>query len=882
MSYSIYCPQILNRNNPMGIDQNPIFSWKLDSDENNVYQKSYQILVWEDDSLIWNSGKIESEATCGIVYNGANLKSGCQYTWQIISTNQKGIQASSEIKAFSTGKLSAQEWSGKWIKATLEKKPLTDVTDMALLSSIPKDDVLHPERRLDSPVYFRKDFSLSKKVKKATAYATALGLYRLSIDGCLISNPLAPEYTSYKHHLEYQTYDITKLMEKSTDHALGMIVSEGWYSGKIGLMGVGQQYGRDNLALFQLEIQYEDGEIEIINSDQDVRFAIGAYIYADLFVGEYIDFNKSLQGFDIAGYDDSSWEKVELADYSYDTLRAQSIDPVCVSRKIKPLLLRTPNGEWVLDAGENICGYTAYCGKTVPMTEVSLEHSEVLDKDGNFFQNITGQNKNQTDRFIAASETTTYIPQFTFHGFRYVKVTGLSSISPEDFTICVLESPLDRTGSFTCSDPRLNQLQENIIRSQQGNMVCIPTDCPQRERAGWTGDMEIYGPTATFNMDVQAFLRRWLYDMRKEQLADGQIPHVIPQIDSNKYMEQAPAPKHVSSAGWADACILVPLALYKAYGDKSFLKENYSMMKGWMQYIKDNAGDDFSNWVQLFHFGDWLIPSIMAEYHNPIITALNTKEEVALAYLAYDADCMTEIAEILDLSEDATEYLLLSKRVRDVFSKKYVSENGLMRQPLQGLYVLALGLKLLTAEQEKGALDNLLGLIKESNYTLDTGFLSVPFLLNTLCQYGANDVAYKILYQDDTPGWLYAVKLGATTIWENWAAILPDGTPTETSLNHFAFGCVGDFLYKQIGGLLQDDAGYKKIRIMPDYACGLDWAETSYDSIHGKIIIKWMKANDEIKLHVQLPPNTSGIIHLNNKQLEIGNGKYDFTFSLNA
>ncbi len=882
MSYSIYCPQVLNRNNPIGIDQNPRFSWKLDSDENNVFQKSYQILVWEDDTLIWDSGKVESEHTSGIDYKGNSLKSGCLYTWQVISINQDGIHASSEVKSFSTGMLSSHKWSGKWIKATLEKKPLNDVTDMALLSSLSEDDVEHPERRLDPPIYFRKDFSLSKKVKKATAYATALGLYRLSIDGHLISSPLAPEYTSYKHHLEYQTYDITKLMEKKSDHALGMIVSEGWYSGKIGLMGVGQQYGRDNLALFQLEIQYEDGEVEIVNSDQNVSFNTGAYKYADLFVGEYIDFNNSLQGFDMAGYDDSGWKKVEIVDYGYDKIKAQSVDPVCVIKRIKPKLIKTPRGEWVLDAGENICGYTTYSGKTVSMTEVSLEHSEVLDKDGNFFQNITGQNKNQKDRFIAAGETTTYIPQFTFHGFRYVKVTGLTSINPDDFTICVLGSPLERTGFFTCSDSRLNQLQENIIRSQQGNMVCIPTDCPQRERAGWTGDMEIYAPTATFNMDVQAFLKRWLYDMRMEQLADGQIPHVIPQIDSNKYMEQNPAPKHVSSAGWADACILVPLALYRAYGNKDILRENYSMMKGWMQYVKDNAGEEFSNWVQLFHFGDWLIPSIMAQYHNPIITALNTKEEVALAYLTYDADCMTEIAEILELPDDAREYLFLSKKVRDVFSKKYVSKDGTMRQPLQGLYVLALGLNLLSGEQEKGAIDNLLCLIKESNYTLDTGFLSVRFLLNTLCQYSANDVAYKILYQDDTPGWLYAIKFGATTIWENWAAILPDGTPTESSYNHFAFGCVGDFLYRHIGGLQQDDAGYKKIRINPDYNSGLDWVETIYDSIHGKIVVKWKKTADVIKLHVQLPPNTSGIVHLKDKQLEIGNGQYDFELSLKA
>ena len=865
----------------MGIDQIPVFSWKLKSNEKNVFQKNYQILVWKEASMIWNSGCIESEKTNGIKYMGPELQSGTEYIWQVISTNQDGDIAYSEKKKFSTGKLSSEEWEASWIRATLDKKELVDVTDMGqILSGRLKAEC--PEKRLDPPVYFRKEFHVKKGVKSAKLYATALGIYRLSMDGTGISNLLAPEYTSYAYHIEYQTYDVTDMIKESENHALGMIVAEGWYSGKIGLLGVGQQYGKDNLALFQLEIQYEDGTMQKVNSDDTVRWNTGAYIYADLFVGEYVDFNKSLQGFDCVGFDDSGWEKVEIVEEGYDKLRAQSIDPVCIAREIKPKLLQTPKGEWILDAGENICGYTKYCGKAIPQVEIGLEHSETLDKDGNFFQNITGQNKDQKDRILPKDSSIEYTPYFTFHGFRYVRVTGLESIHQKDFTICVLESPMEKTGDFRCSDPRLNQLQKNIFRSQQGNMLCIPTDCPQRERAGWTGDMEIYASTATFNMDIQAFIRRWLYDMRKEQLADGQIPHVVPQIDSNKYMDQTPRMKHISSAGWADACILVPMALYNAYGDAGVLRENYPMMKKWIKYAKENAGEEFLEWGKLFHFGDWLIPSILAQYHNPVLTAEKTKEEVALAYFAYDTDCMMKIAEILGESEDAQEYMLLSKSIREVFSKNYVSEDGIMRQPLQGLYVLALGLHMLSEKQEKGAVNQLLQLIQENNYTLDTGFLSVPFLMDTLCEYGANDIAYKILYQDDTPGWLYAVKFGATTIWENWAAILSDGTRTQTSYNHFAFGCVGDFIYRYIGGLQMEEAGYKKVRINPDYQCGLEWAETRYDSIQGEIAVKWKKKQNEIELQVQLPPNTSGVVHWKGKQIEIGNGQYEFGASLNG
>lgn len=877
--YMIYGLRCLNRRNPCGIGETPNFSWKLEGAKNNIFQKKYRIYVWEEEHLLWDTKDVESENTNRIPYQGPTLKTGTSYQWQVISCNNYNQKAVSNKASFVTGVMEDDFWKADWIECGMPKKPLTETTDSgAVFAGIVTSDE-YPEGKLDAPVYFRKEFTVSKPVKKVMLYATSLGNYVFRIDGEQVSNLLAPEYTSYKKHVEYQTYDVTHICGQPGRHAMGIILSDGWYSGKIGLMGIGHQYGRDNALLFQMEIVYTDGTRDFVCSDEQMKWNTGGYIYADLFVGEYLDYAKIPKGFDRIGFDDSSWKPVKKKDYGYERISAQSIEPVEIVKRIEPKMIYTPKKELVLDAGENICGYTRFEAETPLGIEIGLEHSEVLDKDGNFLQNIIGQNKNQKDRVRTNDTHTVYEPQFTFHGFRYVKITGLSKVREEDFTICVLSSRMDKTGSFCCSNEKLSKLQENIFRSQQGNMLCVPTDCPQRERAGWTGDMQVYAPTAAFNMDIQAFIGRWLMDMRLEQHEDGQIPHVIPDIASNQYVN-GNADSHISSAGWGDACVLVPYALYQAYENVEILKKNYDMMKRWMDYVENKAGEKLCRWGTLFHFGDWLIPSIMAKTHNPMLTALRTKEETALAYLAHTANCMAEIAAVLEKTDDAKHYLDLTRRTREIFSNTYVSPDGKMREPLQGLYVIALAEHMLNPEQKKGAVRELCRLIHEAGDCLDTGFLSVPFLLDVLCENGASDTAFRILFQDEKPGWLFALKWGATTIWENWAAILPDGSRTNSSYNHFAFGCVGDFIYRKIGGLQIEEPGYKKVRIHPDYSCGLDWADVEYDSIHGKISVKWKKEKDKISLNVLLPPNVSGIVHVGERQMEIGNGKYKFSISL--
>lgn len=872
--YRVYDLKCNNQTEPTGFDMAiPEFSWKLESSRQSTFQDAYRILVWLREEIVWDSGFVLSDQTNGIFYKGTALDSGEKYRWKVISRNSYGETAESGETQFVTGKMEKNDWKGKWISSGAARKPSVDSTDAdAMFAGLLHSDP-HPEEKLNSPVYFRRCFSTKKTVAKAVVYASAHGIYELQIDGKKISHLFAPEYTVYRKHLEYQTYNVTDYFTPG-EHCIGCILADGWYTGKIGLMGIGEQYGTENSVFIQLELTFDDGEKEYIVSDENFRWNTGDYIYADLFVGEFVDQRTGKSSFTKNFCDQNEWKQVKICDFDYAMLKGQSVKPVSILRKIMPKLLRTQKNEWVLDAGENIVGFTSFDLEAKQGTEIGLEHSEILDQDGNFMQNILGQNKNQKDRCICGKNgRNTYMPAFTFHGFRYVKITGLDSVNAEDFCIHVVGSPLEKTGYFETSDWRLNQLQDNIFRSQEGNMLSIPTDCPQRERAGWTGDMQVYISTAGFNMDVNAFLQRWLLDMRLEQRADGQIPVVIPDIPSNRCISGQDG--HISSAGWSDACILVPYSLFRRYGDKRILRDNFDMMCRWMDYVENETGGTYI-WGQGFHYGDWLIPSILQKGGSPIDTAMVTKEEISTAMFALITERMITICDILEEQKKAEYYLHLHQKIIAAFSEKFVNEDGTLKKPLQGLYVLALSMHLIDREKEKRCVQELVNLIHTAGDHLDTGFLSVPYILDTLCLHGYKELAYKILFTETPPSWLYAVNNGATTIWENWCAILPNGVRTNSSYNHFAFGCVGDFMYRHIGGLYEETPGYKTVRIQPDFPNEISWAKTGYESVYGKISIEWKKDEKKITLQVQLPPNTDGIVNLMGKEYMIGNGNYSF------
>ena len=559
-------------------------------------------------------------------------------------------------------------------------------------------------------------------------------------------------------------------------------------------------------------------------------------------------------------------------------------------------VIQSPKGEKILDFGQNFAGFVRMSIRAPKGTVVTLEHSEVLDKNASFIQNIMGVNKDQTDIFVCCGEgEEIFEPRFTFHGFRYVRVTGVPDWNQVRFAGIPITSKMEDAGSFSCSDKRLNQLYSNVRWSQYANMLSIPTDCPQRERAGWTGDIAVFGATAVRNQNMQTFLIRWLENMEAEQMADGRIPNVIPYSLSYQNQMQSVF-KDECSAGWSDACIILPYLLYTQYGDVSSLRRFYPMMKKWIAFVQNQAETETPKsfqkkknktareaenqkylWNTHWHFGDWLIPSQSKSMLDAKKSGQVTKEVVAPMYYAYGCLLMSRIAEILGEQADAERYRTLHQRIRKAFAETYVDRQGRVKPDLQGIYVLALWLDLIPETLKKQSAEHLVQLIHANGDCLDTGFLATPVLLDVLCGIGQKELAYTLLYQENAPSWLYEVKMGATTIWENWRAIRPDGKPTTFSYNHYANGCVFDWIYRTVGGIQMAAPAYKSIRVCPQPDERLSWAQSSYESVYGTVFCQWERRDGIFNMTVQIPCNCSASVCMPNGEVhQVGSGSYRF------
>jgi len=869
--------------NPVGIDiRSPRFSWELRSSRRGVRQKGYQIEVFDLSGTVWDSGIVSSDSSVHCEYGGPMLCSRRRYYWKVrVWDEREQVSAWSEAAFWEMGLLEPGDWRAEWIEP--EQQPVTLEQPMnfydrakGLVPTVYEN--LHPCQMV------RKRFSAGAGIKQARIYATAHGVYELELNGVRVGDlELAPEFTAYDRYLQYHTYDVTDMLDEG-DNVIGATLADGWYAGRVGLMGDNCQYGNKLALLMQMEIEYGDGSVQTVVTDRSFKSSTGPLVYSDLFIGERYDARLEKRDWSLASYDDSGWQAVREVQHDRGSLVAAYGEPVRAVKQIKPAgVLITPKGETVVDLGQVIAGKVRMRVRGAAGTHIVLEHSEVLDEQGNFLHNIIGRFKDQKDVYVLkGAEDEEYEPRFTFHGFRYVKVTGYPGpASEDDFTGIVLSSDLRATGQFNCSDDRINQLQSNIRWSQIGNMLSIPTDCPQRERAGWTGDIQVFAPTACFNMDAGAFLTRWLRNVSAEQREDGQVPIVVPYLKG--YAEIAALMSTDSSAGWGDACIIVPWVLYNSYGDERVLKENYGMMVAWVEYIEKSASEHTPAddglplsadrrerqsylWNTGFHFGDWLIPSMSVSQGGDGVdmmqSAFATKELVSTCFYAYSTGLMARIAGLLGHAADAKRYEELNGKVRQAFAEEYMDENGRLKAHFQGIYVLALQFGMIPDDARGKALDQLVGLIEANGNRLDTGFVSVPFLLDVLCDNGRSDVAYRLLYQTECPSWLYEVEKGATTIWEAWQAIMPNGKVTNVSYNHYAFGCVGDWLYRRIAGLDKGEAGYRHIIVYPDLDCGLTHAGATYESVYGTIASEWKLAGRQVTQRVIVPANTTATIHL--------------------
>ena len=856
------------------------FSWKLKGD---CGQADYRICVnniWGEQ--VWDSG-IRKDCKRHNILCETELKKGGKYEFTITCHNVAGEEASVKGEAFYT---EIEQFQAFWIEPDRKRKPLTDSKD-------PHEKRIEtdPLERLDPPVYFRKKFKLDELPPQTLLYASAHGIYKLWINEEEVSDLFAPGYTSYHRRLEYQCYDVTEYLRKG-ENVLTAIVADGWYTGKIGAVGYGQQYGTENAFLFQMEGREKEKTVFTICSDESVRWTTGALRYADLFVGTYYDAEKEIEGFQQPDFEDKNWMKVKCPSYGYDHLSLQTIPPVKETRSIIPEVFISPAGELILDAGENIVGYVSFELQLEKGEVVSLEHSETLDKTGNFLKNIIGHNKDQKDFYRSKEDGVHFFkPPFTQHGFRYVRVEGTRDRNPDHYRIHVVETPMKVTGTFFCSDKKLNKLQENILRSQKGNMICIPTDCPQREKTGWTGDVQVYAATACYEQDVEGFLRHWLEDMRLEQLEDGQIPHIIPYIPSHDYMKPAGI-EGVSAAGWSDAAILLPWRLYEAYGDQKILEENFDMICRYMESVEALAseipaeleGEDQNVkerqkylWNTGFQYGDWLMPSIQMSGRSIFEVVQETGYIVASLMYAITTEVMEKICHVLSEQKLEEKYRQLHQKIGEAFREEYIREDHTIVKNYQGVYVLALQAHILNPIETQTAVQQLVKLIRENDTRLDTGFLSVNYLLPVLAENGESALANELLFQDKCPSWLYEVKMGATTMWEYWNGYAEDGTPDEGSMNHFAFGCVGEYLYRSILGISYKEPGFRTIRIAPDFFCGLDFVKGTYDSIWGNIEIFWKKEKNLVRLDIVIPPDVEAEIMVEDQIYRYKCGKYSIT-----
>ena len=862
--HSLVCQDILltdlsceHKVNPVGLDNtHPRFSWKIKAAANNFRQSAYSIRVsssprFRSSAIIWNSDKVMSDESILQPYQGPPLVSGQRYYWQVRIWDKEDRRSRwSDVAYWETGLLTSADWKAKWI------------------------EIENDTNRYSPSPYFRKEFELTKPVEKATVYASAHGLYELRMNGRKIGDQvMTPGWTSYGKRLQYQVYDVTDLI-KTGSNALGAFLGDGWYRGTLAWGNNWAVYGKRLGLIIQLRIIYTDGSETLIITDESWKANNdGPVRMNDLYDGIIYDARKNLTGFDMPGYDDSGWKNVITSSYPHLLTASEGL-PVRKIEEIKPVkVFRSPKGSLLVDMGQNMVGWIRLKASGPTGTVITVRHAEVLDKYGEFYTDNLRAADATMKVILAGSGEEYFEPVFTFMGFRYLEVSGFpGTLTTDDITGIVVHSDMRKTGYYESSNELLNQLQHNIIWGQKGNFLDVPTDCPQRdERLGWTGDAQAFCRTASFNFDVAAFFVKWLKDVALDQKKGGEVPDVVPDV-----LNPQNAVTATPSAGWGDVAVIAPWTMYTVYGDKKILENQYPSMKAWVEYIRIQAGNEYI-WDGGSKYGDWLF------YHPPVNNHSepdgHTEHDfIATAFYAYSVKLLAKTAGELGRHEDEKIYNNLFEDIKKVFVYEYVTPAGRIGTNSQTSYVLALMFDLLPEDLRGKAASFLVDDIRSRDTHLSTGFLGTPFLCHVLSDNGYTDVAYDLLLQETYPSWLYPVKMGATTIWERWDGQKTDSTfqdPGMNSFNHYAYGAIGDWMYRISAGIEAGTPGYKHVIIQPHLTAKMDYSRASFDSPYGTINSGWERTEGKIMLKVTIPANTSStiLIPVSDPSVILENGK---------
>jgi len=827
--------------NPLGLDDPaPRLSWQVASDgRRGARQIAYRIRVSSrrtGEANLWDSQRVNSSAADGITYAGIPLNSRQRAWWRVEIWDEQRRSHTSAPAFWETGLVQPAEWQAEWIGAALAGGP---------------------ESTVPSP-YLRTIFNIGKPIASARLYVTALGLYEFHLNGERVGcDEFTPGWTDYAKRVQYQVYDVTSQLRPGAN-AAGAILGDGWYAGRVGWRHRGYYGDRPKLRA-QLIITHTDGSEHLVASDRGWKTAFGAIIENDFMHGEAHDARRELIGWDQADYRDDEWGPatpfpdpgIAISSTLGPTVQAtEEITCATAPKKIGVW----PNPVWIFDLGQNIAGRVRLKVSGTPGQIIRLRYAEVINPDGSLY----------TDNLRAARVTDFYTlrgdpagetwePKFTFHGFRYVEVDGHpDDLTADAITGVVLHNATPRTGSFSCSDPLINQLQRNIDWGQRGNFLEVPTDCPQRnERLGWMGDAQVFIRTAAWNRDVAGFFNKWQRDITDAQQSDGAMPAVVPHIEG--------VPPDGGPA-WADAGVICPWTIYQCYGDKALLAAHYPSFERFIGFLQKNsrhlirAHPDLGGWQG---FGDWL--ALDGSGH---VFGNTPKDLIGTAFFAHSSLLVSKIARVLGRNADVAKYERLFERVRRAYQQRFVSHDGLVTGLTQTSYVLTLHFDLAPESLRPKLLAELVRDIETRGHKLTTGFVGASYLPHVLSRFGRLDVAYKLLHQKAWPSWLYAVTQGATTIWERW-----DGWTKENgfqdkgmnSFNHYAYGAIGSWLYQVVAGIELDpeQPAYKHIRLAPKPGGELTQAQGKLQTMHGEIVSEWKLAANRFDWQVVVPPNTT-------------------------
>lgn len=848
---------------PLGIrTAAPRLSWRLPDGARE--QLRYR-LVGDNG---WDSGWIAEQDNLLVSYDGPSLDSSQRVRWQVKVVTDLGESPWSEPGWFETGLLWPEDWQASWIEPANDPMGSAGDRQAALL---------------------RAEFDVQQTVVAARLHVTAQGLYEAFLNGDRVGDAeLTPGFTQYDVRLQVQTYDVIDSIRLGRN-AIAVVLSDGWFRGQVGMIRTSEQWGSRVALLAQLELRHDDGSLTVVGTGQTWRSSVGHILAADLIAGQRVDLRAMPTGWPTAGFDDSTWEPVAPVEHGFAGLVDSPAPPVRRVEEIVPVsVTRLDANRQLVDLGQNINGWLRLSNLGPAGTLITLTHGEWLGPDGD----VTTDHlmpavpflphplpAGQVDSVVAAGVPgEIFEPRHTTHGFQYVRVEGAPDLTATDVRGIVVHTDMRRTGWFSCSDDRITRLHEAAVWSLRDNACDIPTDCPHRERAGWTADWQAFVPTAAFLYDVAGFSTKWLRDIAVDQWPDGTIANISPSARAEG--REGPVAFLNGSAGWGDAAVIVPWELYRAYHDIGILRELWPVMVAWLDRAERIARSQRHParaarrpeplpheeylWDSGFHWGEWLEPNggPGADF-GAFVTA--DKGDVATAYYAHSATLMARIAAVLGRDDDAARYAGLADRVRAAWQAEYIGADGRLVPDTQATQVRALAFDLVPAELRGAVAERLVELIRAAGTHLGTGFLATPYLLPVLADTGHLDVAYELLLQDTEPGWLVMIDRGASTVWERWNGVNSDGVPHE-SLNHYSKGAVVSFLHRYVAGLqLSDDdasPAYRRFRIQPRPGGGLTSASAAHDSPYGRIESAWEITGDTLELRILVPAGTQAEVLL--------------------